>query len=72
MDPAESGLFLRQIDARAASLSVLWHGFDLELIGRETQAVLDAMRKKRDEIRGQRTGAASPPAPRATERPGQP
>jgi hypothetical protein len=51
MDPAESGPFLRQIDERIAALSVLWHGFDLERIDNETQAVLEVMRRKRDEIR---------------------
>jgi hypothetical protein len=67
MDPAQSGLFFRQIDGRVASLSVLWHTFDLERIEGETQAVLEVMRRKRDEIRKQRAAAASPSAPQPQE-----
>jgi hypothetical protein len=54
MDPAGSGPFFRQIDERVTALSVLWHTFDLEGIRSETREVLDTMRRKRDEIRGQR------------------
>ena len=62
MEPAQSGPFFRQIDARVESLSVLWHSFDLERIEGETQAVLDVMRQKRDEIRAGRAPAT--PSPR--------
>jgi hypothetical protein len=61
MDPAQAGVFFREIDARVESLSVRWHTFDLERIDAETRAVLDVMRGKRDEIREQRTPSASPP-----------
>jgi hypothetical protein len=54
MDPTQSGLFFREIDGRVVALSVLWHTFDLERIEIETQAVLDVMRRKRDEIRKQK------------------
>lgn len=60
MDPAQAGVFFRGVDARVDSLSILWHTFDLERIDAETRAVLDVMRGKRDEIRGQRTPSASP------------
>jgi hypothetical protein len=68
MDPAQSGPFFREIDARVAALSVRWHTFDLEPIDGETQAVLDVMRQKRDEIRKHRAAAephATPEAPGA-------
>lgn len=69
MDPAQSGLFFREVDARVESLSILWHTFDLERIDAETRAVLDVMRAKRDEIRQQRAPASSP-APGAQGTPG--
>jgi len=53
MEPAQAGLFFREIDSRVASLSVLWHTFDLDRIRAETQQVIDVMRTKRDEIRAQ-------------------
>ena len=62
MDPAESAPFFRQIDARVDGLRVLWHTFDLERIGAETQGVLDVMQQKRDEIR--KGHAAGDPAPK--------
>jgi hypothetical protein len=55
MEPTEAGLFLRELDARIASLSVLWHSFELDRIRAETREVLDAMRSKRDEIRARQT-----------------
>ena len=64
MDPAESAPFFRQIDARVDGLRVLWHTFDLERIGAETQGVLDVMQQKRDSLREQRPSASSP-APEA-------
>ncbi|MHC4932943.1 MAG: cytochrome c3 family protein [Planctomycetota bacterium] len=66
MEPAESGLFFRDIDQRVTSLSVLWHTFDLERVKGETRAVLDVMRAKRDEIR-KRGNAATRAAPTAQE-----
>jgi hypothetical protein len=51
MEPVEAARFFQQIDGRVEALSVLWHTFDLERIDRETQAVIDVMREKRDEIR---------------------
>jgi hypothetical protein len=68
MDPAESVPFFRQIDARVDALRVLWHTFDLERIGAETQGVLDVMQRKRDEIRKQHPAAA--PAQEPTGAPG--
>jgi hypothetical protein len=63
MDPAQAGPFFREIDTRIEALSVLWHTFDLERIEKETGAVLDVLRSKRDEIRRQKSaGAASPAA----------
>jgi hypothetical protein len=62
MDPLESGPFFSEIDERVAALSVLWHTFDLPRIDEETQAVLDVMRRKRNEIRKPK---ASPSAPQA-------
>ena len=73
MDPAEAALFISEIDARVEALSVRWHTFDLEDIDAETAAVLDVMRRKRDEIRKQRAGAAphaTPEAPREQQAPG--
>lgn len=62
MDPAEAMPFFRQIDGRVDALRVLWHTFDLERIGAETQGVLDVMQQKRDEIRMQRSSAPAPGA----------
>jgi hypothetical protein len=64
MDPAQAGLFFREVDARVEALSVLWHTFDLERIRGDTQQMIDVMRRKRDEIRRQRT-PATPPSPKA-------
>jgi hypothetical protein len=49
--PEESRVFFEVMDARMQKLSVTWHGFDLDKIEEETNAVLSHMKAKRDEIR---------------------
>jgi hypothetical protein len=65
MDPVEAAAFFSGIDARVDALSIRWHTFDLEEIDKETQAVLDLMRQKRDEIRKQRAATSPSPSPKA-------
>lgn len=58
MEPEPAAAFFQRVDQRVAALSVLWHTFDLDRIQAETQAVLDVMRKERDEIRARKQAAA--------------
>lgn len=51
LEPEEAKTYLSGIDARREELSVLWHTFDLDRIERETRAILDDLRAKRQEIR---------------------
>jgi hypothetical protein len=49
-DPAETERFFGAVDAQIHDLSVTWHTFDLDAIGEKTEAVLHALRAKREDI----------------------
>jgi nitrate/TMAO reductase-like tetraheme cytochrome c subunit len=49
-DPVETKRFFDQVDAQIHDLSVAWHTFDLDAIGEKTEAVLHALRAKREDI----------------------
>jgi nitrate/TMAO reductase-like tetraheme cytochrome c subunit len=66
-DPAETKGFFDAVDARIHALSVTWHSFDLDAIEEKTEAVLESVRTKREEVaraykekRGTRAGEPSP------------
>ena len=72
MEPAESKAFLEQIDRSIEALSVRWHAFDLEEIEERTTEVLDALRAKREEIRGRRSSREAGAGPRDASSGGAP
>jgi nitrate/TMAO reductase-like tetraheme cytochrome c subunit len=49
-DPAETKPFFSQVDAQIRDLSATWHTFDLDAIGEKTEAVLHALKEKREDI----------------------
>jgi formate-dependent nitrite reductase cytochrome c552 subunit len=49
-DPAETKRFFEEVDAQIHDLSVTWHTFDLDAIGEKTEAVLQKLRAKREEV----------------------
>ena len=51
IDPSESRSFFENVDARHRRLSITWHTFDLEQIDKETTALLNLLKEKRDELR---------------------
>ena len=66
-DPAETEGFFDAVDAQIHALSVTWHTFDLDRIEEETEAVLESVRTKREEVaraykekRRKRAGEPSP------------
>jgi nitrate/TMAO reductase-like tetraheme cytochrome c subunit len=50
-DPSESKEFFQNIGDRVYKLSVNWHAFDLDAVEESTGALLDLLKKKRDEVR---------------------
>jgi hypothetical protein len=64
-DPAETKRFFDELDARIHDLTVTWHTFDLDAIAEKTEAVLQELRAKREEV-------ASSERKRAANRPGSP
>jgi len=60
LKPEEKDVFLKDADARTHSLAVSWHSFDLKRIERETQALVDLMKEKRDAVR-KRSGKGTGP-----------
>jgi nitrate/TMAO reductase-like tetraheme cytochrome c subunit len=49
-DPAETKRFFEEFDAQIHDLTVTWHTFDLDAIGEKTEAVLQKLRMKREEV----------------------
>jgi len=49
-DPAETKGFFEAVDAQIRALSVTWHTFDLDDIEEKTEAVLESVRTKREEV----------------------
>jgi hypothetical protein len=49
-DPVETKPFFARIDAQIRDLSVTWHSFDLEVITKKTEAVLEELKAKRGEV----------------------
>ena len=49
-EPAETKRFFEEFDAQIHDLSVTWHTFDLDAIGEQTEAVLEGLRAKREEV----------------------
>jgi nitrate/TMAO reductase-like tetraheme cytochrome c subunit len=49
-DPTEAKRFFDEVDAQIRDLSVTWHTFDLDEIGEKTEAVLQALKAKREGI----------------------
>ena len=60
LKPEEKAAFLVDTDARIHALAVSWHSFDLKKIERETQALVDLMKRKRDAV-GNRSGKGAAP-----------
>ena len=53
--------FFQRVDAQLRDLSVAWHTFDLEKIEEKTNAVLEALRTKRQEIANAHRQQPRPP-----------
>lgn len=53
--------FFQRVDAQLRDLSVAWHTFDLEKIEEKTNAVLEALRTKRQEIANAHRQQRPPP-----------
>jgi len=49
-DPADTKRFFEEFDSQIHDLSVTWHTFDLEAIGKKTEGVLAELRAKRNEV----------------------
>ena len=49
-EPAETKQFFEEFDAQIHDLTVTWHTFDLDAIGEKTEAVLEGLRAKREEV----------------------
>ena len=49
-EPTETKRFFEEFDAQIHDLSVTWHTFDLDAIGEKTEAVLEGLRAKREEV----------------------
>jgi len=49
-DPADTKDFFDAVDAQVRALSVTWHTFDLDEIEEKTEAVLESVRAKREEV----------------------
>jgi nitrate/TMAO reductase-like tetraheme cytochrome c subunit len=49
-DPTETKRFFEEFDTQIHDLSVTWHTFDLDAIGEKTEAVLEGLRVKREEV----------------------
>jgi nitrate/TMAO reductase-like tetraheme cytochrome c subunit len=49
-DPAETKGFFDAVDAQIRALSVSWHTFDLDGIEEKTEAMLESVRTKREEV----------------------
>jgi formate-dependent nitrite reductase cytochrome c552 subunit len=49
-DPAETKRFFEEFDVQIHDLSVTWHTFDLDAIDEKTEAVLQKLRAKREEV----------------------
>jgi hypothetical protein len=60
LKPEEKAAFEKDADARIHALAVTWHTFDLRKIERETQALVDLMKQKRDAVGKRSRGAAAP------------
>jgi len=48
-DPVETKAFFQGVDAKLHDLSITWHTFDIDEIGAKTEAVLKAVKQKREE-----------------------
>ena len=63
-DPAETKRFFEEFDAQIHDLSVTWHTFDLDAIDEKTEAVLEGLRAKREEVASaQKKDLGEPPQP---------
>ena len=60
LKPEEKTSILNDADARIHALAVIWHSFDLKKIERETQALVDLMKQKRDAV-GHRSSSGARP-----------
>lgn len=60
LTPEEKAVFLKDADARIHALDVRWHSFDLRKLERETRALVDLMKEKRDAVRTRSGGGARP------------
>jgi hypothetical protein len=60
LDPEQKAVFQKDADARIHALAVTWHGFDLKRIERETRALVDLMKEKRDAVAIRSRGEARP------------
>ena len=49
-DPIETKAFFENIDEQIRDLIVTWHSFDLEAIDKKTEAVLQKLKAKREEV----------------------
>ena len=56
-EPGTAQQFFKKADAQIRSLSVGWHGFDLEEIQEKTQSVLRLLKDKRKEVRSRSRNA---------------
>jgi hypothetical protein len=52
-DPEQIRDFFKELDPQIRDLSVTWHGFDLEAIGKKTGKVLERLTDKRKQLRAQ-------------------
>jgi len=50
--PAATKSFLEDVDAQVHDLTVTWHTFDLDAMSEKTEAVLEELRAKREEVAG--------------------
>jgi hypothetical protein len=60
LKPEEKSAILNDADARIHALAVIWHSFDLKKIERETQALVDLMKQKRDAAGHRSSRGAAP------------
>ncbi len=52
LDPDEAKAFFEEIDERVERLNTTWHSFDLDAIEASTKDVMDTLRRKRRQLRG--------------------
>jgi len=53
-------VLLKDTDANIHALAVRWHSFDLKQIEQETQALVDLMKQKRDDVSKEHGKGAAP------------